>query len=130
MLPRSRLSARLARPAAIDRFAGKSARERARPVLAAPRGEGLAEREVLRWLCGLCSIQIRRRPSLDQRVGGAPATARHPTQQSDKVVHPFSLSEAGLYTTGANTENAPRLITKNLPGAAPGSVEHLSRLFV
>ena len=79
-------------------------------------------RKALICVCGYCSIQIRRRPSLDQQVGCATRGARHQTHQSDVVFHAFNLCERGETQPERIRTAASPVDYGRPPGAAPGPV--------
>jgi hypothetical protein len=90
--------------------------------MTAPKGGARQEREALRGACGSCSIQIRRRPPLDQQVGSPARTARRQTHQSDIVIHASTLLRSGYIAQQERSRTKRPYEYGRGPGDAPGAV--------
>ena len=118
-VPTARGSADLAGRSARDWCPAGSAPKPGRR-LTAPKGGARPEREALRCACGSCSIQIRRRPTLDQQVGSPARTARRQTHQSDIVIHAFTLHPSGYITQQERSRTRRPCGYGRGPGDPPG----------
>jgi hypothetical protein len=77
---------------------------------------------VLSCACAACSIQIRRKPSLDQQVGSPARTARRQTHQSDVVFHATTLLRSGYLRQQERSRTPLPHKYGRPPGASPGPV--------
>ena len=94
--------------------------------MTAPKGAARPEQEALRGACGSCSIQLRRRPSLDQQVGSPARTARRQTHQSDIVFHALTLPPRGYIAQQERSRSEYPREYGRAPGDGPGAVRSVT----